>query len=107
MLVAEGMRRAFAVPEAASFSAAWSSLALAALAAGFAFSQRSLRGVGLALFGCVSVKVLLVDLSELEAWIRVLAVGVVALLLLAGGWLYVRRELGRRKAEPTVERPPD
>jgi hypothetical protein len=99
MLVAVALRRAFGLEEAASYSGAWSTLAFACLAVGFGWRQPMLRVVGLGLFGFVLGKVFLVDLSALDALVRVLALAFVAALLMAGGWLYVRR--GRAQGAET------
>ncbi|HXH60010.1 MAG TPA: DUF2339 domain-containing protein [Fimbriimonadaceae bacterium] len=75
----------------ASTSFAWALYAGALLAAGFAFDAKPMRITSLALFGLTICKVMIFDLSELEAYIRVLVLIVLGVLLIIGGYMYLRR----------------
>jgi len=73
-----------------SLSLLWSGYALALTAAGFRFHQRPLRTAGLVLFGITVGKALFVDIAELEAFYRVVALGALGLVLLGVAWAYQR-----------------
>jgi LPXTG-motif cell wall-anchored protein len=52
---------------------------------------KPLRITSLALFGVTIGKVFLVDLAELEAYIRVFLLIAIGALLILGGYIYLRR----------------
>jgi uncharacterized membrane protein len=60
------------------------------LVAGFRRGEAALRWVALAGFGIVAAKVLVHDLQEVGTELRVLASGVVGVVLLLGAWGYAR-----------------
>ena len=78
-----------------ALSLLWSLYAALVTAAGFRLDLRGLRVAGLALFGITLVKVVLVDISELQQFYRIVALLALGLVLLAVAWAYqrtVRRE---------------
>lgn len=87
--------------EQATYSAAWAIHAAILVAVGFALRVPMWRQLGLVGLGLVVGKVMLLDLSHLELFPRVLAFSVLGVLLLAVSFLYQRR---RRSPAGT---PPD
>ncbi len=85
LLLAAGME------SAASMSFAWSTYAGVLLKIGFVLDVKPLRITSLALFGVTIGKVFLVDLAELEAYIRVFLLIAIGALLILGGYIYLRR----------------
>jgi hypothetical protein len=75
----------------ASITLSWSLYAGIVLALGFVYDARQLRICSLALFGVTLAKVFLVDLSALEAYVRVFLLIAVGGLLILFGYVYVRR----------------
>jgi uncharacterized membrane protein len=73
-------------------SVLWALYALALLAAGIRFQLRPLRITGLALFGAVMIKALLIDLKELPALYRILTFLAMGLLMFIGAFAYMRME---------------
>ncbi len=64
--------------------------AAALLSVGFVFHRRVYRFVGLALFGLTSLKVLLVDMKNVNTLYRIASFIGVGLLLVAASWLYYK-----------------
>jgi uncharacterized membrane protein len=78
-----------------SLSVLWSVFAGLMTAAGFRFTERAWRIAGLVLFGITLVKVVFLDISELEQFYRILALLALGLVLLVVAWAYqrvIRRE---------------
>ena len=78
-----------------SLSVLWSVFAGLMTAAGFRFTERAWRIAGLVLFGITLVKVVFLDISELEQFYRILALLALGLILLLVAWAYqrvIRRE---------------
>jgi uncharacterized membrane protein len=73
-----------------SLSLLWSAYAGLLTATGFRLQLRPLRVAGLILFGITLVKVLLVDMSELRQFYRILALLILGLVLLGVAWKYQR-----------------
>ena len=74
----------------AALTASWSVYAAAVLTLGFAWDFKNLRITSLIMFGVTIAKVFLVDLAELEDLVKVLVLLVLGLVILGGGYLYVR-----------------
>jgi hypothetical protein len=74
----------------ASITFSWSVYAGTLLALGFLLDVKHLRIVSLAIFGVTLFKVFLVDLSALEAYIRVFLLIAVGGLLILAGYVYIR-----------------
>ena len=78
-----------------ALSVLWSVFAGAITAVGFRLQLRALRVAGLVLFGITLVKVVFLDISELQQFYRILALLALGLVLMAVAWAYqrgVRRE---------------
>ena len=76
----------------------WSAFAGLLTLAGFRLQLRALRVAGLVLFGITLVKVIFLDISELDQFYRILALLALGLVLMAVAWAYqrgVRREQTR------------
>lgn len=73
-----------------ALSILWSMFAGLLTAAGFRSGLRALRVAGLVLFGITLVKAVLVDISELRQFYRIVALLVLGLFLLAVAWAYQR-----------------
>lgn len=80
---------------------AWTLTGAILLAIGFGVRERVLRYCGFGVFALTIVKTLTVDLSELEPVQRVAATLVLGLIMLGGGYFYVR---SRATAETDSER---
>ena len=81
-----------------SLSVLWSVFAGLMTAAGFRLHERGWRAAGLVLFGVTLVKVVFMDISELEQFYRILALLALGLVLLGVAWKYqrgLRREQAR------------
>ncbi|GAB4135885.1 MAG: hypothetical protein Kow0040_21520 [Thermogutta sp.] len=76
--------------ESGAVSIWWSLFAIALIAAGMWKSQRWVRAVGLILFAVVTYKVFFRDLSELNAFYRIVAFVILGLVILSGSVLYLR-----------------
>ncbi len=68
----------------------WSLFALGLILPGIAKNIRTLRYLGLALFGVVTWKVFFIDLSQLEQFYRIVAFILLGVLVLSGSFLYLR-----------------
>jgi len=68
----------------------WSLFAIGLLWAGIGRHLKSLRYIGLALFGVVVWRVFFVDLATLDAFYRIVAFIVLGLLLLCGSFIYLK-----------------
>jgi len=73
-----------------SLSLVWSAYAGTLTAAGFRFNVRALRVVGLILFAITLLKAMLVDISELREFYRIVALLILGLVLLGVAWKYQR-----------------
>jgi uncharacterized membrane protein len=78
-----------------AISAWWAVFAGALVWLGFRRSVRAARVAGLLVAGCAIVKVLLVDLSSLDAFYRVASVFILGVGSLLVAWLYHRHTQGR------------
>lgn len=85
---------------AGGVSILWALFAISLLFAGIRAGQRRLRVAGLALFAVTFAKVFLSDLERLDALYRILALFVVALLLGAGSFLYLRQSQKFQEKQP-------
>lgn len=74
----------------AGYSILWAVYAALVVAGGFVLRYRLFRLLGLAAFVPILIKVFFIDLAELELMPRVLAFGVLGLMLLGVSWLYQR-----------------
>jgi uncharacterized membrane protein len=68
----------------------WSAYAGVLTAAGFRFQLRALRIAGLILFGITLVKAMLIEISELREFYRIVALLMLGLVLLGVAWKYQR-----------------
>ncbi len=78
-----------------ALSLLWSVYAGALTWAGFRFQKRALRIAGLVLFGITLLKAMIIDISELQEFYRIVALLILGLILLAVAWKYqrnIRRE---------------
>jgi uncharacterized membrane protein len=73
-----------------ALSVTWSAVAIALCAMGFRHRVRALRVAGLALFALTAVKLLVIDLANLEQLYRVGSFLALGLLMIAASWLYAR-----------------
>jgi hypothetical protein len=73
-----------------ALSLLWSVYAGALTAAGFRFQVRALRIAGLILFGITLFKAMIIDISELREFYRILALLILGLILLGVAWKYQR-----------------
>jgi uncharacterized membrane protein len=73
-----------------ALSLLWSIYAGALTAAGFRFQMRALRIAGLVLFGITLLKAMVVDISELREFYRIVALLILGLILLGVAWKYQR-----------------
>ena len=75
---------------AGGVSILWALFALVLILRGIAKNLAALRYLGLALFAIVSVKVFFVDLARLDQFWRIVAFGVLGVLLMAGSFVYLK-----------------
>ena len=75
---------------AGGVSILWAVFALALVLRGIAKNVVALRYLGLALFTIVSLKVFFVDLARLDQFWRIVAFGVLGVLLMAGSFVYLK-----------------
>jgi uncharacterized membrane protein len=68
----------------------WSLFAIGLLLTGIGRNRKSLRYIGLALFGVVVWRVFFVDLATLDAFYRIVAFIVLGFLLLCGSFIYLK-----------------
>lgn len=68
----------------------WSLFAIGLLLTGIGRNRKSLRYIGLGLFGVVVWRVFFVDLATLDAFYRIVAFIVLGLLLLCGSFIYLK-----------------
>jgi uncharacterized membrane protein len=73
-----------------ALSLLWSVYAGALTAAGFRYKVRALRIAGLVLFGLTLCKALIVDISVLREFYRIVALLILGLILLGVAWKYQR-----------------
>ena len=73
-----------------ALSLLWSVYAGALTAAGFRFRVRALRIAGLILFGITLFKAMVIDISELREFYRIVALLILGLILLGVAWKYQR-----------------
>jgi uncharacterized membrane protein len=73
-----------------ALSLLWSTYAGALTTGGFRFQVRVLRVAGLILFGLTLVKAMMVDISELREFYRIVALLILGLVLLGVAWKYQR-----------------
>ena len=73
-----------------ALSLLWSVYAGIITAAGFRFQLRALRVAGLILFGITLLKAIVVDISELREFYRIVALLILGLVLLGVAWKYQR-----------------
>ncbi|SPE36230.1 membrane hypothetical protein [Candidatus Sulfopaludibacter sp. SbA6] len=73
-----------------ALSILWSVFAGSLTASGFRWQLRALRVAGLVLFGITLVKVVFLDISELQQFYRILALLALGLVLMAVAWAYQR-----------------
>jgi len=92
-----------------SLSIAWATCAAALIFVGIRRRHAPVRYFGIATFLATILKVLLIDLSELEQLYRVLSVAGLGLLLLVASYLYqrFRDRLGGQPGGPAADGPPE
>jgi len=73
-----------------ALSLLWSVYAGALTAAGFRYQVRALRVAGLILFGITLFKAMVIDISELREFYRIVALLILGLILLGVAWKYQR-----------------
>ena len=74
----------------ASVSIAWTFMATVLIVIGFTARIRQLRYMGLAVFACTLVKVLMVDLAALDPILRVIILLLLGGVMLGGGYWYIK-----------------
>jgi hypothetical protein len=74
-----------------AISLCWAVYAFGLILGGLRNQARTLRYLGLGLFGAVAIKVFLVDLADLQAGYRIAACGALGVVLLLAAWLYLRQ----------------
>ncbi len=92
--IAAGVAAYFEGLESGAVSIWWSLFAIALIALGMGKSQRWIRAAGLLLFVVVTYKVFFSDLSELNAFYRVIAFVILGLVIISGSVLYLRFRTG-------------
>jgi uncharacterized membrane protein len=75
-----------------SLSVTWGTYALAILAIGFWRNVRSLRLAALGLFGLTALKLVLVDMAEVQEVYRIVSFLVLGVLMIGASYLYHRVE---------------
>lgn len=80
------------LPFAASITIAWIAVCAGLLVIGFLRQYPELRQLGLIVAMSTTVKIVLVDLAGLDSGLKAVLLLVLGLVLLAGGYAYVRRE---------------
>ncbi len=83
----------------------WAAYALALLLVGLARALRSLRYIGLAIFGVVVFKVFFVDLAHLDAFYRIIAFIVLGLILLGAALIYLKFRQRFQSEPPKGDQP--
>jgi hypothetical protein len=83
----------------ASVSIAWTFTALVLIILGFTASIRELRYMSFAVFGCTLVKVLMVDLVALDPILRVIILLLLGLVMLGGGYWYIKVQKPSQQVE--------
>ncbi|MCE9558782.1 MAG: DUF2339 domain-containing protein, partial [Armatimonadetes bacterium] len=84
----------------AAFTVSWVILAVILIVAGFKFDRRFLRYGSLVIFATTVGKVFLVDLAELDSFVRVLMLMLLGFGMVGGGYWYI---LWRRGAKADAE----
>ena len=75
-----------------SLSVTWGTYAIAILAIGFWRNVRSLRLAALGLFGLTALKLVLVDMAEVQEVYRIVSFLVLGVLMIGASYLYHRVE---------------
>jgi uncharacterized membrane protein len=73
-----------------AISIVWSLFALGLLLRGMLYNEKALRVTSLAFFTVVAAKVFMVDLANLEALYRIIALIILGIVILCGSLLYLR-----------------
>lgn len=89
----------------ASVSTTWTAVALILLATGLAREVPELRYAALILLGVTASKIVLVDLAEIDQAIKVIVMLFLGLVMLGGGYWYIRRERARTAVAPSSDSP--
>ena len=85
---------ALPLPGSAATTAAWTLVLAGLLVVGFWRRRPELRALGLFVAAATATKLVFVDLAGLDAALKAAALMGLGLVLLAGGWAYVRHEAG-------------
>ncbi|MCW5940994.1 MAG: DUF2339 domain-containing protein [Fimbriimonadaceae bacterium] len=86
----------------ASVSTSWTATALVLLATGLAREVAELRYAALLLLGVTAGKIVLLDLAMIDQAIKVVVMLFLGLVMLGGGYWYIRRERSRPRAPSTA-----
>jgi uncharacterized membrane protein len=84
-----------------TISVLWATIGFACILWGFGKKHASVRWTGLVLLGITVVKVLLVDMANVQTVLRILSFVVVGVLLLGVSFLYHRQSLRATESEPS------
>lgn len=84
----------------ASVSTSWTATALVLLATGLAKEVAELRYAALLLLGVTAMKIVLLDLARIDQAIKVVVMLFLGLVMLGGGYWYIRRERAKSATEP-------
>jgi uncharacterized membrane protein len=85
-----------------SLSIVWAVYAVSILVIGFRRQIKRLRVAALVLLGCVAVKVVVIDMAQVEQIYRILSFVVLGLMMISASYLYHRLE--KRLAQPLGDR---
>jgi hypothetical protein len=85
----ELMRPWIGLKEVAAYTVSWVIIAVILIVCGFKFQRRHLRYWSLAIFMVTVGKVFLVDLSELDSFVRVLMLMLLGFGMVGGGYWYI------------------
>ncbi|WP_197530404.1 DUF2339 domain-containing protein [Bythopirellula polymerisocia] len=93
--------------QAGGVSILWAVFALALILRGIGKNLVALRYLGLALFTIVSFKVFFVDMARLDQFWRIVAFGVLGVLLMAGSFVYLKYRENFAVGDSTEEKSVD
>jgi uncharacterized membrane protein len=96
---AESMRGA----RAASISVLWALFSIALIVVGFAKNSTAARITAISLFGFTALKVLIVDMANVDAPFRIISCGVLGVLLIGASFLYYKyrdRLIAKNEGKP-------
>jgi uncharacterized membrane protein len=89
-----------------SLSVTWGTYAIALLTIGFWRSVRSIRLAALGLFGLTAIKLVLIDMAQVEEVYRIISFFVLGILMIGASYLYhrVEKQLSMSSTTATPDR---